>query len=353
MIGGLTGWLKRALMRLKRLCVVVLVLSILAVGAATAWSYHWLTQPLLTQEHHYQLAPGGSLGRVVYDLAHDQILPYPRLLLAYAKLTQNTSVRAGEYRFPVGASPMAILQQLQAGDVVQYSVTLVEGWTFQQAVEHLSEQPKLQSMLQGLDVERQLQHLDIDVKHPEGWFFPDTYRYVAGTTDVDILRRAYQQLTTTLHAEWNTRAANLPYQSAYDALIMASIIEKETGAPHERPDIAGVFIRRLQQGMRLQTDPTIIYGLGDSYDGNIRRRHLRQKTPYNTYMISGLPPTPIALVGREAIHAAMHPNDGQALYFVAKGDGSHQFSATLEEHNRAVQRYQRRQRAENYRSSPP
>jgi UPF0755 protein len=184
--------------------------------------------------------------------------------------------------------------------------------------------------------------LGLDGQHPEGLFFPDTYRFPKGTSDIDFLKRSYQVMQKHLEREWNQRAPDLPLKSSYEALILASIIEKETGAGFERPLIAGVFIERLKRNMRLQTDPTIIYGLGDDYDGDIRFRDLRKDTPYNTYLHSGLTPTPIALPGLESIHAALHPADTNALYFVSRGDGTHKFSATLKEHNAAVKRYQLR-----------
>ena len=196
-----------------------------------------------------------------------------------------------------------------------------------------------------------MQRLGLDGQHPEGRFFPDTYRYVRGMSDSDLLRQAHEKLTRVLDEEWQQRAEGLPYREPYQALIMASLVEKETGAAHERGEIAGVFIRRLRLGMLLQTDPTVIYGLGERYTGNLTRAHLREPTPYNTYTNPGLPPTPIAMVGREAIRAALNPRAGDSLYFVARGDGTHVFSRSLDEHNRAVREYQLKRRAD-YRSSP-
>ncbi len=188
-------------------------------------------------------------------------------------------------------------------------------------------------------------------QHPEGWFFPDTYMFSGSETDLDILKRAYSRMVRVLDEEWENREQGLPYNSPYEALIMASIVERETGVAHERQEVAGVFVRRLHKGMRLQTDPTVIYGMGDDYDGRIRTRDLRAYTPYNTYRIDGLPPTPIALPGRDSVHAALHPADGDALFFVARGDGSHKFSRTLAEHQKAVREFQLNRR-EDYRSFP-
>ena len=192
----------------------------------------------------------------------------------------------------------------------------------------------------------------LDLAHPEGWFFPDTYSYSATDSVSDILVQAHGQMQRILDRAWQARDADLPYKTAYEALIMASIIEKETGVTYERPEIAGVFVRRLQRGMRLQTDPTVIYGMGDAYKGNIRRKHLKQLTAYNTYRINGLPPTPIAMPSAAAIEAALHPLPGSSLYFVARGDGSHYFSDSFAEHQRAVRQYQIKQRAQNYQSAP-
>ncbi|HEX8595235.1 MAG TPA: endolytic transglycosylase MltG, partial [Pseudomonas sp.] len=228
---------------------------------------------------------------------------------------------------------------------------LVEGWNFRQVRAALAKQPKLEQALTGLsdnELMAKLGHPDV---YPEGRFFPDTYRYVRGMTDVELLKQAYNRLDEVLDEEWAKRAADVPYTDPYQALIMASLVEKETGVPQERGQIAGVFVRRLRLGMLLQTDPTVIYGLGERYNGKLTRAHLKEATPYNTYVIAGLPPTPISLVGREAIHAALNPVSGSSLYFVARGDGSHVFSADLDAHNAAVREFQLKRRAD-YRSSP-
>jgi UPF0755 protein len=227
-----------------------------------------------------------------------------------------------------------------SGRSIQYPVTLVEGRRFRDVVGELAEVSVLEHELTGLSDAEVMERVGIDEAHPEGWLFPDTYLVVRGSTDVALLRRAYERMQEVLAEEWANRSEDLPLATPYDALILASIIEKETGVAEERPAIAGVFVRRLQRGMRLQTDPTVIYGMDDAFDGDIRRADLRRETPYNTYVIDGLPPTPIALPGREAIHAALHPADGDSLYFVARGDGRHYFSATLDEHNCAVRHYQ-------------
>jgi UPF0755 protein len=235
--------------------------------------------------------------------------------------------------------------------VVQYSLTLVEGWNFRQVRAALAKQEKLQQTLAALSDSELMSKLGHAGVFPEGRFFPDTYKYVRGMSDEDLLRQAYERLDEVLASEWSERASNVPYSDPYQALIMASLIEKETGVPQERGEIAGVFVRRLQNGMLLQTDPTVIYGMGERYTGKLTRADLREATPYNTYMISGLPPTPIAMVGREAIHAALNPVAGSSLYFVARGDGSHVFSDDLPAHNNAVREYQLKRRAD-YRSSP-
>lgn len=234
---------------------------------------------------------------------------------------------------------------------MRYRVTLVEGWTFRQALQKIRSEQKIVKSAAGSTVHAAARALGLEGGAVEGWIFPDTYVYRSGTTDIELLQQAYERMQQVLGEEWLAKGDRLPYKSPYEALIMASLIEKETGQPSERSQIAGVFVRRLNRGMRLQTDPAVIYGLGEGYNGNLTRAHLRQPTPYNTYVIRGLPPTPIALPGRAAIRAALNPEPGKSLYFVGKGDGSHHFSATLTEHNRAVREYQLKRRAD-YRSSP-
>lgn len=260
---------------------------------------------------------------------------------ALARLNgQAGSIKAGEYYVDQGIGAPALLDLLVEGKVVQHSLTLVEGLTFREALKAVRANAVLKQTLADADDKAIMTAIGYSQEHPEGRFFADTYNFPRGMSDQDFLRRAYQTMEKVLAEEWENRAENLPLKTPYEALILASIIEKETAVPAERPQIAGVFVRRLKKGMRLQTDPTVIYGLGEAFDGNLRRRDLRSDTPYNSYTRHGLPPTPIALVGREALHAALHPADGKSLYFVAKGDGTHYFSATLKEHNRAVRKYQ-------------
>lgn len=338
---------------IKKLFRKLLGVLVLLATIAGLYCYSWMNQPMALPEQGlvYQLKAGESLGRVAYDLERQGHLLHPKILLLYARASSQTAVRLGEYQIPAQTTPLQLLQRLVDGKVISYQVTLVEGWTYQQALAHLHSQPKLQKKLNKNDWLQNKQVLGVGVDQPEGWFFPDTYQFDAGSSDADVLLRAHEAMSNLLNTEWAKRASDLPYANAYEALIMASIVERETGAPFERNQIAGVFVRRLNTGMRLQTDPTVIYGMGDSYKGNIRRSDLLNPTPYNTYRISGLPPTPIALPGREAVQAALNPDSGQALYFVAKGDGTHQFSTSLDEHNKAVREHQFRRRSD-YRSSP-
>jgi UPF0755 protein len=343
---------RKILRKITRLLRVLIVLTLLAGISGWLYLQHWLTTPLALPQagYHYQLHSGRVLGHLAHDLSQQGFLQHPRLLTLYARFSNATKVHAGEYYFPHGITPQQLLEKLRKGDVVLYQVTLVEGWTFRQALTLLHSKGTIKPLLQGKTEAEQLALLALPISHPEGWFFPDTYVYPRDMTDVEILRRAYTQMQQQLQELWDSRAENLPYKDAYEALIMASIVERETGAEWERDQIAGVFVRRLQKGMRLQTDPTVIYGMGEAYKGKITRKNLQQATPYNTYVIKGLPPTPISLPGRAALQASLNPAEGDALYFVAKGDGTTHFSATLAEHNRAVRRYQLNRRSD-YRST--
>jgi UPF0755 protein len=329
------------------------VLAGLLLGVAYWQQNSALQQSLnLTQEKLLDVPAGSSPTGVLNRLQADGVIKDAFWLRLYWRFNlQGQSLHSGEYRMAPGMNAESLLDLWQKGEVVQYSVTLVEGWTFRQVRAALAKQVKLEqtaSELSDTELMAKLGHPDV---FPEGRFFPDTYRYVRGMTDVELLKQAYNRLDEVLQEEWEKRAPDVPYTDAYQALIMASLVEKETGVPQERGQIAGVFVRRLQQGMLLQTDPTVIYGLGDRYNGKITRALLKEATPYNTYVIAGLPPTPISMVGREAIHAAMHPVAGNSLYFVARGDGSHVFSADLDAHNAAVKEFQLKRRAD-YRSSP-
>jgi UPF0755 protein len=289
----------------------------------------------------FLIKSGSNIKSIAQDLSMQKIINDPWLFILLAKLKGvETRVRAGEYEIKVEMTPEELLEKFIQGSAIQYSFTVIEGWSFRQMLAAIADDPVIEYTLGDKTDEEIMSLLGYPGQHPEGLFFPDTYRFPKGTSDVDFLRRAYQVMQKHLTREWNQRESGLPLQSSYDALILASIIEKETGAGFERPLISGVFIQRLKKNMRLQTDPTIIYGLGENFDGDIRFRDLKKDTPYNTYLHAGLTPTPIALPGLEAIRAALHPAKTEALYFVSKGDGTHRFSATLEEHNAAVKRYQ-------------
>lgn len=289
----------------------------------------------------YTIAPGSSLRQIAADLTQRGIIDKPYLFVLTAYLSGHPhSIKAGEYALQPGMHPPELLELFASGKVMQHAFTIVEGWTFRELRAVLAQDKVLLQTLAGVDDAALMARLGQPGMMPEGWFLPDTYHYPRGTTDLEFLRRALHAMRKHLDLEWSQRAADLPYKDAYQALILASIIEKETAAPAERPRIAGVFVRRLKMGMPLQTDPTIIYGLGAGYDGGIKRRDLTTDNPYNTYLRTGLTPTPIALPGKAALHAALHPEAGDALYFVSRGDGTHQFSATLDEHNLAVIKYQ-------------
>ena len=329
------------------------VLAGLLMGAS-AWKIHSaLVQPLnIAQEQLLDVPKGTTPTRTFYRLEANGVIKDAFWLRVYWRFNlAKQPLHSGEYRMQPGMTVEGLIDLWKRGEMVQYSLTLVEGWSFRQVRAALAREEKLEHSLDGLSDSQVMDKLGHTGIFPEGRFFPDTYRYVRGMSDVEVLKTAYDRLDEVLAKEWEKRAADTPYTEPYQALIMASLVEKETGVPQERGQIAGVFVRRMEMGMLLQTDPTVIYGLGDRYNGKLTRAHLKEATPYNTYVISGLPPTPIAMVGREAIHAALNPVAGNSLYFVARGDGSHVFSDDLDAHNNAVREFQIKRRAD-YRSSP-
>ncbi|WP_332874000.1 endolytic transglycosylase MltG [Amphritea pacifica] len=333
----------------------VITLMVVVALAYSGWRslQSYLDTPLtLSQSRTILVEPGSSFKRVAGQLAAEGVMEKPDWFAFFVRLKKvGHLLKAGEYELVPGTTPRTLLVQLVSGKIITYNFTIIEGSTFKQLREQLRENNQVKNTQDNLSDSDLMASLGLEGQHPEGMFLADTYQFHRGMSDVDLLKRAHALLQAELDTAWQERAKELPYKSAYEALIMASIVEKETALSSERPTIAGVFVQRLQKGMKLQTDPTVIYGMGDRYTGNIRRADLRRPTPYNTYTIAGLPPTPIAMVGREAIRAALHPDQGKWLYFVAKGDGSHQFSATLEAHNRAVKQYQLKRRSD-YRSSP-
>jgi UPF0755 protein len=341
---------------IKSFLVAVVASVLVAVAGAGLWGWQGLesleADAGLEEPMLYVVPRGSSFNAVAQDMEEMGVVDKAVWLKLLARIEPElASIRAGEYEFQPGMSARDMVSLMVSGQTKSRFVQFIEGRRFQDARAALADAEYLEQVTADWSAERIMAELGDEGAHPEGRFFPDTYAYSRGDSDLDLLRRAYERMNNVLAEEWANRAEDLPYESPYEALIMASIIERETGVPGERRDIAGVFVRRLERGMRLQTDPTVIYGMGDSYQGRITRRDLRTHTPYNTYRISGLPPTPIALPGRAAINAAVNPADGDTLFFVAKGDGSHQFSRTLEDHQRAVREYQLNRR-EDYRSFP-
>lgn len=329
----------------SKLLLLFVITGVLLGGAAATYVLRWQQAPLDLTDGAVVVVVvverGEPFVRFAERLAERGLLDHPRLWSTLARLSGDAHrVKAGEYEVRPGDSPRALLSRLVAGDVVTYHAQIIEGWTIMEALTALAADPVLERRLDGVTALTLLDVLGLPGGHAEGLFFPDTYRFVRGDSDADILRRAYFRMQSVLDQAWSARAEGLPYESPYDALIVGSLIEKETGREAERPLISQVFVLRLNLGMRLQTDPTVIYGLGDAFDGNLRRTHLREHTPYNTYRNHGLPPTPIALPGAASIHAALNPADGDYVYFVSRGDGTSQFSVTLEQHNAAVRRYQ-------------
>ncbi len=339
-------------MSLRRLVVLLLVL--VAAAVATAWVVfdRWLAAPLRIGAEGLQIEipRGQPLAVTARELAVRGVLEHPRWLTAYARLTgADGRIRAGEYAVAPGTTPAGLIALFESGKVVQHTITIVEGSTIRDMRAALAREPHLKQTLAGQGDDALMRALGEPGQRPEGLFFPDTYLFGKDTTDLQILRQARDRMSRELDAAWQARADDLPLATPYEALILASIVEKETALASERPRIAGVFTERLRRGMRLQTDPTVIYGLGEAFDGNLRRSDLERDGPYNTYTRAGLPPTPIALPGAEALRAAVRPDERGELFFVATGlpDGSHAFSRTLAQHEAALEEYLVRYRRRN------
>jgi UPF0755 protein len=331
---------------LLRILVLLVVLAIIGVGAIAWWSNKWLQQPIagLQEKMTFEVPRGASMRSVATALNARGLLDQPQIWVAWSRLTRNDSrLKAGEYELQPGLTPRGLLALLSSGQVLLHSITFIEGSTFADVRNALAANEAVLTANANRSDAEIMRALGEPGVHPEGQFFPDTYRFPRGTTDLELLTIAHRRLQDELRDAWEKRARDLPLASSYEALILASIVEKETALEQERAQIAGVFVERLRRGMRLQTDPTVIYGMGLSYAGNIRRADLSRDTPYNTYTRPGLPPTPIAMPSRESLQAAVQPDATGALFFVATGagDGSHYFSKTLAEHNLAVRRYLR------------
>lgn len=341
---------------------IFIILSFLAL---TAGLIFLVQQPIVLPDGkeslEIEIKRGQTLSQLAYAWERDGWLPSAKILLLQSKVLNTAkNIKPGEYEVLSNTRGYQLLEQLALGSNKRYRVTFIEGTRLINAIDRLKEAPKLIQDIEPLTV-TSVQKLFNVKGHAEGWVYPDTYVYQSGDRVSSILLQAHSRMKSVLNDEWSKyqrklaagELEKLPYKNSYEALIMASIVEKETGQVSERPEIAGVFVRRLQKNMRLQTDPTVIYGLGEDYAGNLRKKHLRDRAnPYNTYRSKGLPPTPIALAGRAAINASLNPKEGDSLFFVAKGDGSHYFSSSLAEHNKAVRKYQIYRRSKDYRSAP-
>lgn len=327
-----------------RLLIKISLAGLLLIAVAAGSLWWWASQPMLLQSSplDFRIAAGSSLRSAIVQMREAGISVDPTLLSLLARAGRaDTAIKAGSYSINEGATPRQLLDKLLKGKVTQGELTLVEGWTFSQWRARLDRHPDLRHDAAGLSEAQLLERLGIRASSLEGLLFPDTYLFDKQSSDLDLFARAHRAMQRKLDAEWVQRAQGLPYKSPQEALIMASIIEKETGREADRQLVAAVFVNRLRKGMLLQTDPTVIYGLGSRFDGNLRKRDLQSDSPYNTYMRAGLPPTPIAMPGLASLRAALNPAGSDVLYFVARGDGSSEFSRTLDEHNRAVNKYQR------------
>lgn len=335
--------------RLLRIFVALLLIAGIAAAGIAWWSNNWLQAPIagLSTATTFEVPKGTTLRGIAASLHQRGLLEQPLVWVGWARLTGRAgALKAGEYELKPGLTPRALLDLLNSGQVLLHSITFIEGSTFADMRAILIASAEVRNDYAKRSNEDIMRALGEPEMHAEGQFFPDTYHFARGTSDLELLGIARRRMKDALQAAWQQRAADLPLAGPYEALILASIVEKETALDRERPQIAGVFVERLRRGMRLQTDPTVIYGMAETYDGNIRRADLSRDTAYNTYTRSGLPPTPIAMPGMDSLRAAVQPDASGALFFVATGagDGSHYFSKTLAEHNEAVKRYLRRLR---------
>jgi UPF0755 protein len=325
---------------LKRLSLAAVVGLLIAAGWCVRYPYHHV--PLKSSPMEFSITAGSTLRSATQQMVDAGVLTSPLPFEVLTRLFGDPkNIKAGNYEIEEGITPLKLMRKITRGDYTALAITFVEGSTFRQMRSMLDDHPALKHDTRGLKDVEVVEQLGLEPRSPEGLFFPDTYHFVQGVSDLSILRRAYQLMDKHLDAQWQQRAPEVPLSTPYQALILASIIEKETGKAVERATISAVFLNRLRLGMKLQTDPTVIYGLGELFDGNLRKRDLLSDGPYNTYTRVGMPPTPIAMPGIASLNAALHPARTDALYFVAKGDGSSHFSRSLEEHDRAVTKYQR------------
>ena len=330
--------------RVKKTALLTLAAATVAAGAAASVLYFYATSelPIRNTPVQFSIASGSSLKGAARQLAGAGVVRHPMALVLLGRILNRAgAIKAGSYEFEPGLTPYTLLQKITRGDVTLMAITFPEGSTFRQWRRVLDQHPKLKHQTTEWQETQILKVLSIDEKSAEGLFFPDTYHVSEGTSDLVVLRRAHKLMQRLLADHWPSRASGLPVTTPYEALILASIVEKETGRIEDRPMVAAVFVNRLRKGMLLQADPTVIYGLGESFDGNLRRRDLDEDTPYNTYTRTGLPPTPIAMPGLASLVAVLNPPDSDVLYFVSRGDGTSHFSRTLPEHDRAVTKYQR------------
>lgn len=325
-----------------RIFLRLLLLAVLAAVVAVAAFVYWAVRPLPlpVEKVDFTIAPGTTVRGIARELQGAGVSVEPTLFAGLARVSgHDKRIKAGSYELTTSDSLWGLLQRMAEGDVTYARITFIEGWTYRQMRDALARHPDVRQTLADAVDDEVLRSLGIEYKHPEGWFFPDTYTFAKGSSDYDILRRAYVAQQQQLQRAWDARSPDSPLQSPYELLILASIVEKETGLEQDRARVSGVFINRLRRGMPLQTDPTVIYGMGDSYDGRLLRRHLQVDNPWNTYTRPGLPPTPIANPGRAALRAASQPEHHRYYYFVSRGDGSSAFSEDLNTHNRYVNRY--------------